>query len=301
MLTSSRRGAGPLDPGLEDLGAALPRPQHHPGVDGRVGVQLDLDGGHDAVVPAAAAQRPEQVGVVVVGGADERAVGGHELDRADAVGGEAVLAGEPREAAAEHVADDADVGARAGQRGEAELGGGLGDLGPQRAGLAAGDPRLGVDLDAAQLVGLDEDRVGERVVGAGVVAGALGGHEQAALTGELDDGDDVGGRRRDGYGGGALVDGEVPGLAGLVPIGVAGGADAALHALAELGGVNAGGIGDEHAAMLRRGGFERIGDIPSVASRSARSPPAPRAWGRGRCTSGSRAPSPRGAGRRSGR
>jgi hypothetical protein len=114
------RGAGPLDPGLEDLGAALPRPQHHPGVDRRVRVQLDLDGGHDAVVAAAAAQRPEQVGVVVVGGADERAVGGHELDRADAVGGEAVLAGEPREAAAEHVADDADVGARAGQRGEPE-------------------------------------------------------------------------------------------------------------------------------------------------------------------------------------
>ena len=63
-----------------------------------------------------------------------------------------MLAGEPAEAAAERVADDADVGRRAGQRGEAVLGGGLGDLDPQRAGRAAGDARLGVDLDAAQLV-----------------------------------------------------------------------------------------------------------------------------------------------------
>ena len=101
------------------------------------------------------------------------------------------------------------------------------------------------------------------VVGAGVVAGALGGDAQAALAGELDDGDDVVGGRGDGDRGGALVDGEVPGLAGLVPVGVAGGADAALHAVAELSGVNAGGIGDEHAAMLRGGGCERIGDIPS--------------------------------------
>ena len=87
------------------------------------------------------------------------------------------------------------------------------------------------------------------------MARALSGHEQAALAGELDDGDDVVGGLGDRYGGGALVDGEVPGLAGLVPIGVAGGADAALHAVAELAGINAGGIGDEHAAMLRGGGF----------------------------------------------
>ena len=61
-----------------------------------------------------------------------------------------MLAGEPGEAAAEDVADDADVGGGAGERGEAVLGGGLGDLDPERAGGAAGDALVDVDLDAAQ-------------------------------------------------------------------------------------------------------------------------------------------------------
>ena len=50
------------------------------------------------------------------------AVGGHELDGDDAVRGQAVAAREPAEAAAEGVADDADVGRGAGEAGEAVLG-----------------------------------------------------------------------------------------------------------------------------------------------------------------------------------
>ena len=76
-------------------------------------------------------------------------VGGHDLDREHAVGGQAVLAGEPAHAAAEAVADHADVGRGAGQRGEAVLGRGLGDLEPQRAGGDAGAAALDVDLHAA--------------------------------------------------------------------------------------------------------------------------------------------------------
>ena len=80
-------------------------------------------------------------------GDDDAPVGGHDLHGADAVGGEAVLAGEPAQAAAEAVADDADVVRRAGQRGEPVLGGGADDVGPQRAGLGAGAAAVGVDLD----------------------------------------------------------------------------------------------------------------------------------------------------------
>ena len=71
--------------------------------------------------PSAAAERPEEVGFVVVVGADELAVGGDELDRVDGACGESVLAAEPAEAAAEGVADDADVRGRTGERGEAVL------------------------------------------------------------------------------------------------------------------------------------------------------------------------------------
>jgi hypothetical protein len=152
---------------------------------------------------------------------------------------------------AEGVADDTDVGRGAGERGEAERGGGLGDLDPERAGGDAGDASLGVDLDPAHLLRLDEDRVRQRVEGAGVVARALRGHAQAALVGEVDDRDHVVGRVRDRDGRGTLVDGDVPGLARLVPVDVAGSRDAAGHAVAEGAGINAGGIGDEHAAMLR--------------------------------------------------
>jgi hypothetical protein len=93
-------------------------------------VEGDLHRGDDAEVAAAAAQRPEQRGVVLGVDAAELAVGGDDLDRQDAVGGQAVLAREPADAATEAVADDADVGRRAGERREALLGRGRG--GPRR-------------------------------------------------------------------------------------------------------------------------------------------------------------------------
>ena len=77
---------------LEDLGRPLPRPEHRAGVDLGRGVEDELHRGHDAEAAAAAAQRPEQLGLVVAVGAHDAAVGGDELDREHAVGGEAVAA-----------------------------------------------------------------------------------------------------------------------------------------------------------------------------------------------------------------
>ena len=81
----------------------------------------ELDCGDDPEAAAAAAQRPEEIGLLFTVGADESSVGGHELDRVDVARGESVLAAEPAEAAAEGVADDADVGRGTGERGEAVL------------------------------------------------------------------------------------------------------------------------------------------------------------------------------------
>jgi hypothetical protein len=137
--------------------------------------QLQLDRGDDAEAAAAAAQRPEQVGLVLAVGAHELAVGGHQLDRVHMVGGQAVLTAEKAHPTAERVADYADVGRGARQRGEPVPGRGLDDLEPDRSRLDAGGPAGRFDRDSAHPLGLDEDRVVERVERTCIVARSLRG------------------------------------------------------------------------------------------------------------------------------
>ena len=81
--------------------------------------------------------------------------------------------------------------------------------------------RLRVDLDAAHPLRLHEDGVGHRAERAGVVAGALRCHAVAVRPRVLDDRDDVVRRLGQHDEGGPLVDGKVPGSAGLVPVRIA--------------------------------------------------------------------------------
>ena len=97
-------------PGVEHLGCALEREEQRSGVELVDGMDGELDRGHDAEVAAAAAQRPEQVGVMLVVGTHEGPVGGHELQRCDGVRLQPVLAGQPAHAAAQRVAGDPDIG-----------------------------------------------------------------------------------------------------------------------------------------------------------------------------------------------
>ncbi len=136
-------------------------------------------------------------------------------------------AAEPAEAAPERVADDADVGRGAGQRAQSVLARRLGELQGEHACL---DPRragLGVDLDPAHPLGLEQDRSLERRQGRGAVAGALAGDLEAVLGGEADGRGDVLGALDEGDGDRPLVGGEVPGQPRLVPVGVGGGGDPA--------------------------------------------------------------------------
>jgi hypothetical protein len=115
---------------VQHLAGALPRPQHHPGVDAGQRDELELDRGDRGERAAAAAQRPEEVGLGAAVGADEAPVGGDDLDCQHALGGQAVAARQPADAAAERETDHADVGGGARQRCEADFGRGLDDLGP---------------------------------------------------------------------------------------------------------------------------------------------------------------------------
>ena len=176
---------------MQHLGRALPGEEQDAGVDLGDRVQLHLERRHDAEVAAAPAQRPEELGLVLVVDAPELPVGRDQLDREDAVRREPVLAGVPADAAAERVARDADVGRRAVQRGEAELRGARHDVLPLRPRADARDAPLDVDLDAAQLVGAEQDHVVHRAERLGVVAGPLRGDLQAVRRREADDLGDV--------------------------------------------------------------------------------------------------------------
>ena len=80
------------------LGRVQDQSGHHLGPDG---VKPKLERGDHAEAAAASAQRPEQLAVLVLGGADQLALAGHQLGRDQVVAGEAVLALEPARAAAQ--------------------------------------------------------------------------------------------------------------------------------------------------------------------------------------------------------
>ena len=63
----------------EDLGGLLDRPERRAADDGVDVVQAEHERGDDAEVAAAAADRPEEVGVLVGAGADALAVGEHDV------------------------------------------------------------------------------------------------------------------------------------------------------------------------------------------------------------------------------
>ena len=109
---------------------------------------------------------------------------------------------------------------------------------PQGAALDPDDAADRVGDGGAHLGGADDDDVVEAAgrERAGVVAGALRGDPQAVLGRGADDGGHLGGRAREGDGGGALVDGDVPRQAGRVVPGVAGQVHAAGEDAPEGGG-----------------------------------------------------------------
>ena len=184
--------------------------------------QPQLQGGDDAEAAAAAAQRPEQVGLVLAVRAAELAVGGHHLDRPHVAGRQAVLAAQEAHAAAQGVPGDADIPGRARKRGQPVPGRGLHDAEPHRARLHARGPRQRIDLDAVHPVGLEQDGVRQRPERHGVVPGALGRDPLAVVRGERGGSRDVVRRFGKYHRGRVLVGGEVERLPGVAETWLAG-------------------------------------------------------------------------------
>lgn len=108
-------------------------------------VQLELEVGDDTEVSAAAADRPEEIGVLVLGGPQDAPVGHDDLRRDQVVHREAALPGQPAHPAPEGEPADAGVADHPHRHGQAvRLGGGV-EVGDQGAALGAGASGLRVD------------------------------------------------------------------------------------------------------------------------------------------------------------
>ena len=150
-------------PQPQKLAPALGAVKDKAGEDlGAEGVEAELEPRDDAEVAAAPAQGPEQIRVLVIGGADDAPVGGHELGGEQVVDREPVLALEPPRASAQCQAADARGGNAPAGRREAMLLGRAVDLGPQRAAADPGDAAIGVDLDRVHRAHVDHDAVVEQ-------------------------------------------------------------------------------------------------------------------------------------------
>ena len=85
---------------------------------GSEGLELELERRDDPEVPAGAAHAPEQVRLLGLAGADEPAVGGHELDGSQVVDRQPEVPLEPTDAATERQPRDAGVADDAGRADE---------------------------------------------------------------------------------------------------------------------------------------------------------------------------------------
>jgi hypothetical protein len=214
---------------------------------------VELDGGHDAEVAAAAAQRPEQLGLVLGVDADQLPLGGDELERRDGVGLQPVLAREPPHAATERVAGDADVGRGAVQPSQAMGRQARADAIPLDAGADANAAGAGIDADLLQAADVDEEQIVHVAQRRLVVGGRLRRDAQPEALGERDGLGDVAGVGRERDRGGPLVDEQIERRARLVVARVVGEHDGTGERVGDVGVGGGGEHGGDARPARRRG------------------------------------------------
>ena len=144
----------------EDLAGVGCVPEDRPGQDiGSDGVEPEVERGDHAEVPAASPQRPEQVGMLVLGHPQHFALCRDDVGGEQVVDREAVLAHEPADAAAEGEPGDPRVTHdAAGGRQSVDLRLVV-DVTPQSTTLHAGGAAGGVDPHGPHVREVDDDSV----------------------------------------------------------------------------------------------------------------------------------------------
>ena len=216
------RGLGdPVPIEAQDLGRLLDRPEDRPGEHHRAHrVEAKLELGDDAEVAAAAANPPEEIGVLGRACLHELALRRDQVHGQEPVDCQPVLSLKPADAAPEREARDPGVGDDPAGCRQPELLGLAVELAPEHACLGRRGARLRIDADPLHRPQIDHDAaVADRQAGEAVAAAADRDLEPR-LASESQRGDHVGhvgaaGDQRRGS-----VDRPVPDLAMLVVVGI---------------------------------------------------------------------------------
>ena len=185
-------------------------------------MEAELERGDHAEVAAAASQRPEQVGVLVLGRPQQLAVGRYDVDSEEVVDREAVLAHQPADATAQGQPGDSGVAhdsAGGGQTVRLRL---VVDVTPQRTTLHPGPAVGGIDPHGPHRREVDDNPVVANGGACHVVASAPYGDLQIVVADETHGRDHVGGPDASGDQVRAPVNGTVPDCTGDVVVGVVG-------------------------------------------------------------------------------
>ena len=252
-----RRRGDEVAVGASQLGTLAWRPDQQCRAEVRQRVQAESQLRGDAEVAAAAVQRPEELGVLVLGGAHGAAVDGEQLDREQVVAGQAELALDPARTTAQGEAGDA-------RRRDAPAGGGEAvglasrvEVAPGGTTLHGGRASRRIDRDGVHPAQVDRQAaVGEASAG-DAVATAADRDLEAALEHESKGRRHVLGIPALGDRGRALGDHRVEDRTGLLVTAVAVGEDLTAEALAEAAqGGGVGGCGG-HRGSFRRNDVSR--------------------------------------------
>ena len=157
------------------------------------GMQPELERGDDAEIGAGSAHTPEEVGVLVLAGADDLSVRGDEFDRQHVIGREPVLALKASHPAAEREPGDAGVTHVTERTGKPESLGFSIEITAEGASVDSGEARLRIDTDLPHPREVDNDSaIAGREPSDAVAARPHGNHE-ILLPSESHSFDDVGG------------------------------------------------------------------------------------------------------------
>ena len=159
-------------------------------------IEAELEARHHAEVATAAADGPEQVGVLLLARGDDAALGGDQLDGDERVDRQAVLADQPTDAAAERQAGQADAAGVAEWRREPVGTRRRGVLARGQAGLGPRETPLGVDVQALHAAQVEDDPALARAEAGQAVRTATDRELESGVSGEDDRPRDVGGTGR---------------------------------------------------------------------------------------------------------
>ena len=146
-------------------------------------MRLEQEARHHAKVAAAAAQGPEEIGVLALAGRDKTAIGQDDVRLEQVVDRQAVLAREVARAPAEGEARDAGGRDDAKGHGQAERVGGVIDVARRAAGIDPNGAARRIDAHALHQRQVDHQTVVAAAKAGAVVAAAPDGDEQALRRG----------------------------------------------------------------------------------------------------------------------